>query len=244
MASVLLFSSLAFGGRVRTIHTNKDSMKHIHLQMGQSTVVRFTEKPVKVVIGNQNFYSVEFVENDVTIQPLGAVRTNLFIYTPNHVYGFILNSKHSGIYDDIVNVKWVSAGFILKEKPRKKAFIEKKISKILKVKKIEVRLDKVIINKDRGTHIIDFQVTNHGSEKLKEQDINFYLTRSKKNLAGQEYALRNSVILPGKTVEGRILVKLVTKKGFTFNIKHQKDNRSLIISRPVSYTHLTLPTKA
>ena len=231
MASILLFSSLAFGGRIRTIHMNKDSMKDIHLKMGQSTVLRFTEKPIKVVIGNQNFYSVEFIENDVTIQPLGAVKTNLFVYTPHHVYGFILKPNHNGSYDDIVNVKWASSGFILKKTPRKKLFSEKNLRQIIKMKSIEVSLKKIIINKTRGTHIIEFQVLNNGLKKLKSKDISFYLTRSNKKLLVQEAALITPVVEPFKAVRGRLLVKLDKKQGFTFNVEYQKAKKGTIVSR-------------
>lgn len=210
---------------------NKDSMKDIHLKMGQSTVIRFTEKPVKVVIGNQNFYSVEFIENDVTIQPLGAIKTNLFVYTPHHVYGFILKPNHNGSYDDIVNVKWASSGFVLKKTPRKKLFSEKNLRQVIRLKSIEVSLKKIIINKTRGTHIIEFQVLNNGLKKLKSKDISFYLTRSNKKLLVQEAVLITQVVEPFKSVKGRLLVKLNKKQGFTFNVEHQKAKKGVIVSR-------------
>lgn len=231
LASILLFSNIAFGERIRTIHMNQDSMKDIYLKMGQSTVIRFLEKPVKVVIGNQNFYSVEFIENDVTIQPLGVVKTNLFVYTPHHVYGFILKPNHNGSYDDIVNVKWSSSGFVLKKTPRKKLFSEKKLNQVIKLKSIEVSLKKIIINKHRGTHIIEFQVLNNGLKKLKSKDLKFYLTRSNKKLPVQEAALIDPVLRPFKAIDGRLLVKLDKKQGFTFNVEHQMSKKGVIVSR-------------
>ena len=83
--TALIVSLNSFAGQIRTIHMNPDKMRLVNLRMGQSTVLRFTDKPKKIVIGNQNYYSVEFIENDVTIQPLGRVKTNLFIYPPQEV---------------------------------------------------------------------------------------------------------------------------------------------------------------
>lgn len=230
LVSILCSSVNSFAGKIRTVHMNADKMKSVYLKMGQSTVIRFTDKPVKVVIGNQNFYSVEFIDSDVTIQPLGAVKTNLFVYTAHYVYGFILSPSHGGQYDDIVNVRWASSGIVLKQK-KKKSFTEKKLSQKLKLGKIEVDLKKVIINKDRKTHIIEFEVLNNSLEKIKTKELKFYLTRSGKNLEVQEYALSEDTVYPLKKVMGRLLVKLSQAKGFTFSFEHKKKKKSVIISR-------------
>ena len=230
MICILCSSANSFAGNIRTVHMNSDKMEPVRLKMGQSTVVRFTDKPVKVVIGNQNFYSVEFIDSDVTIQPLGAVKTNLFVYTAHHVYGFILSPSHNGRYDDIVNVRWASSGIVLKQK-RKKHFFEKKLSQELKIGKIEVSLKKVIINKTRKTHIIEFEVLNNSLMKVKSRDLKFYLTRSGQKLEIQDFALSEQKLQPLKKVMGRLLVKLDKKHGFTFNFEHQKKKKSVIVSR-------------
>ena len=187
--TALIVSLNSFAGQIRTIHMNPDKMRLVNLRMGQSTVLRFTDKPKKIVIGNQNYYSVEFIENDVTIQPLGRVKTNLFIYTSHHVYGFILNPNSSAAYDDIVNVRWQPQGIVLKQKKRKTPFKEKKLSLKIGLKSIDVELLKIIINESRGTHIIDFLVTNNTAKPIRSKKIDFYLTRSKKRLETQEFAL-------------------------------------------------------
>ena len=109
LACVLLCcSSVMMASGIRTVQVNATKMQLIYLKMGRATVLRFTEKPKKVVIGNQNYYSVEFIENDLTIQPLGKVETNLFVYTPYRTYGFILRVCSSCRSDDLVFVKWKS----------------------------------------------------------------------------------------------------------------------------------------
>ena len=75
---------------VRTITVDEAMMAEIHLAMGRSTVLHFFEKPAKVVAGNQNYFNIEFTGNDITVQPLGPVTSNLFAYGEYHRYGFIL----------------------------------------------------------------------------------------------------------------------------------------------------------
>src|ERR1700722_5736196 len=112
---IALFSlaiKMAKAGSVRTIYVDSKTMSPIHLKLGESTLLRFNEKPKKVVIGNANYFNVEFVESDVTIQPLGRNSTNLFVYCEDHTYGFLLNVGPQGGYDDLVLVKWKGAGFM------------------------------------------------------------------------------------------------------------------------------------
>jgi hypothetical protein len=104
--ALILSSLTSYAGIVRAIETDDKKMNRIHLRMGQSTVLRFHgDRPKKVVIGNQNYYNVEFVEGtmDVTLQPLSPVPTNLFIYCQKKTYGFLISTTNQGKYDDLVN---------------------------------------------------------------------------------------------------------------------------------------------
>lgn len=108
--SVLLcVPMVARAGGIRTVQVNDKKMQRIYLKMGRATVLRFTAKPKKVVIGNQNYYAVEFIDNDLTIQPQGRVATNLFVYTPYRTYGFNLRVCSNCRSDDLVFVKWKSS---------------------------------------------------------------------------------------------------------------------------------------
>ena len=106
---LLCLPMMAMASGIRTVQVNAKKMQLIYLKMGRATVLRFTAKPKKVVIGNQNYYAVEFIDNDLTIQPLGKVETNLFVYTPYRTYGFILRVCSSCRSDDLVFVKWKSS---------------------------------------------------------------------------------------------------------------------------------------
>ena len=68
-------------------------MISVNLRMGKSTIIRFPEKPINIVIGNQNYYSIEFISHDISVQTLFEFSTNLFVYTTHNVYGFVLNPR-------------------------------------------------------------------------------------------------------------------------------------------------------
>lgn len=109
---VLLFPFFAFAGRVRTLPTSSQEMPVIHLMPGRSTVLRFTSSPKKVIVGNQNYFNIEFIDSDVTLQPLGNTTSNMFVYGEGFTYGFILKVDHSANYDDLVFIRNKVSSFV------------------------------------------------------------------------------------------------------------------------------------
>ncbi len=91
---------------VRTVEANERGITPIYLGLGRSTILRFRERPKKVVLGNQNYFNIEFIESDLAIQPTGVVNTNLFVYGESHTYGFSLHVSGTGSADDLVHVTW------------------------------------------------------------------------------------------------------------------------------------------
>lgn len=77
---VLLFPFSVFAGRVRTLPASSQEMPVVHLMTGRSTVLRFSSPPKKVIIGNQNYFNIEFIDSDVTLQPLANTTSNMFVY--------------------------------------------------------------------------------------------------------------------------------------------------------------------
>ena len=105
--SVVMFcisaSAIAKKNEIREVFTNDKEMKTINLSLGRSTILSFTDRPVKVVAGNTNYVNIEYVGTDLTLQPLAKVDTNLFVYTQNKSkYGFHLKVGGLDKYDDMV----------------------------------------------------------------------------------------------------------------------------------------------
>ena len=115
---VILFSiSIGFSSafaRVRTVEMDSNQMEVIILSMGRATILEFVDSPKKVIIGNSNYFSAEFTGNDVTIQPLSQVSSNIFIYSGHRRFGFQLKVCVCQDYDDLVKIYWKSSLLPLK----------------------------------------------------------------------------------------------------------------------------------
>lgn len=209
LAGLVFIGQLAYAGSVRTTAADKASMTPIYLKMGQSTVLRFQDKPRKVVVGNQNYMSIEFIDNDVTIQPQDTVATNLFVYGENHTYGFILTVGH-GNYDDLVYVRWAPR-IEIKSRP---AFLDRK-RRIQSMPKIGFKMDRLISGQvervmgplSSGVHLVDLEIENITKEKIEMHNFQVILTQARLPVSGMTYGFDKDEILPKQKVRVRVVFK-------------------------------------
>jgi hypothetical protein len=91
--------------KARIVYLQNEDMGAIRLSVERATVLSFPTKPEKVVLGNRDHFSIEFIENDVVITPLNATaHSNLFVYLFGRRFGFDLVASH-GDGDEIVIVR-------------------------------------------------------------------------------------------------------------------------------------------
>ena len=226
----LLVSQALFAGTVRTVAVNNGAMAPIFLRMGKSTVLRFVEKPKKVVIGNQNYYGLEFIENDVAIQPLGAVGTNLFVYTENHTYGFLLTPGER--YDDLVFVRWryPQVGNASDTAPRSAKITLPNLSFTLGGD-LRVTVGKIQGPSTFGLHLIDCTIENLSKRELSMAGLVLTVTRNAKSIAGQSTVVDLEKLKPGEKTKARIVLKLGTQDAITLEGKLGHSTGKITIGR-------------
>lgn len=224
----LLLGKGAIAGTVRTIGVNNDSMAPIYVRLGKSTVLRFSDKPRKVVVGNQNYYGLEFIENDLAIQPLGGVSTNLFVYTERRTYGFILTPGDR--YDDLVFVRWKSD--VERVQPKEPASPAKESSPALSFKvgeALKVTMEKV--KAQGGLHLIDGTLENVGKTEITLSGVTIRAMRQGKALDKQDVVTEKERLKPGDKSKVRIVLKLDQKADFTIEGKNGNASGQVILGR-------------
>lgn len=137
---ILIFSISTFAGKVRTLPASSKEMSPVYLKTGRSTILRFSSIPKKVIIGNQNYFNVEFIDSDVTLQPLASTTSNMFVYGDGFTYGFILNVNQTSDYDDLVFVKSKAVIDTVSEAPKKAATMKDLRFTIVQQKKSKIDL--------------------------------------------------------------------------------------------------------
>ena len=227
-----------YAGQVRDIRTNDKVIQTIRLSMGQSTILRFKEKPKKVVVGNANYMHIEFINNDLAIQPLSSITTNLFVYADfGRTYGFKLKVLgHGSHYDDLVNVRWKAKGRI--KLAEKKPFKHKKKLKQRKLtKKTQLYFDKFLITVESVSRhnvlnlcFVDLKIKNVSDSSLSLKPVKIKLTRKHKPLLSQvvmdSYSLKQ-----GEGTKARIILRLEKKIPFTLKVDFHQESKTALISK-------------
>ena len=230
-----LVSISAFArNKIREVYTNDRTIKPIYLALGRSTVLKFREKPTNVVIGNKNYFNIEYINNDLTIQPLGAVDTNLFTYTESkRTYALILKIVSPNRYDDIVHVRWKSKfkNFAPEKSLRsKKQLPFKSVSISFKdVVDIKIREFKSLPKKD--SYYLDLVIKNLSQKEMRTSEIDIYLSRRNKKLKNQQLFFRKESIKARESIQARIFLTLEKKAGFSVNANFEDKIKRTIIGR-------------
>ena len=184
MKTLLISTSadLALAGKVRALRATDNEMVPIYMKMGRSTVIRFREKPQKVVVGNQNYFNIEFIGKDVTLQPQAIVTSNLFVYTKNHTYGFLLRVGEHGGYDDLVKVEWRSLplNFKTKRNPKAKHMPPRDIGLALKGRLL-LKLERVEKASTKGLYFMDLLLKNVSLASIDTSRVSLFVTAKGKD---------------------------------------------------------------
>lgn len=228
LAFLVFFDAQA--GTVRTIGVSSDSMTPIYLKLGKSTVLRFTDKPRKVVVGNQNYYGLEFIENDLAIQPLGSVATNLFVYTESRTYGFLLTPGER--YDDLVFVRWKSPTKEIQSRDESAPAKETRPDLAFNIgKTLKITLEKVKSQASLGLHLIDGTVENIGKTDVPLSGLTLQVVRQGKKLEKQDAVFEKEKLRPSEKSKVRLVLKLDQKTDFTLEGKFKGESGKTIVGR-------------
>ena len=77
----LIMTNVAFG-RVRHVEIKGDQIVTVRTSMGIATIIQVPDRPNSVVVGDQDAFKVEYLDQAITIKPLmSGAKSNLYVYT-------------------------------------------------------------------------------------------------------------------------------------------------------------------
>lgn len=227
--AIFSFSIETFAQRkeIREVDTNDRLMKVVNLTMGRSTVISFEHKPVKVVSGNSNYFNVEFVGNDLTLQPLAPVETNLFVYTEKGAkFGFLLKVGSASIYDDILYIKWKTQSEILMKSLKPQKLLQP--FKLSLGRDLEINVKRFSRLGEIKTYLIDFEILNKGV-RLKTSSVDVFVSRANQRFIGQKIIFEKDEVKKDEVTRVRILTRIEQAQDFSFTVKvNGKEVKSII----------------
>jgi hypothetical protein len=227
--SLFSLNSFALRSEIREVDTNDRLMKVVNLTMGRSTVISFEHKPVKVVSGNSNYFNVEFVGNDLTLQPLAPVETNLFVYTEKGTkFGFLLKVGSIALYDDILYIKWKTQNEIFQKSLKPQKLLQP--FKLSLGRDLEINVKGFKRLGEIKSYYFDFQLVNSG-EKLKTSSIDVFVSRANQRFTGQKLIFEKDEVKKDETSRARLITRVEQATDFSFVIKVNGKEVKTIITK-------------
>lgn len=99
--------------RVRRVAVQGDQIVTVQTSLGIATIIQVPDRPNSVVVGDQDSFKVEYLDQAITIKPLsGGAKSNLYIYTDWRRFNVALISGSEAVADYVVYLD------IPKEKPQ------------------------------------------------------------------------------------------------------------------------------
>lgn len=92
--------------RVRHVEVQNDQIVTVRISLGIATIIQVPDRPNSVVVGDQESFKVEYLDEAITIKPLSSgARSNLYVYTDWKRFNIELISGHEAQADYVVYLK-------------------------------------------------------------------------------------------------------------------------------------------
>ncbi|MDZ4660163.1 MAG: TrbG/VirB9 family P-type conjugative transfer protein [Pseudomonadota bacterium] len=196
---ILLFScpsDLWAETRVRRIAVQTDQIVTVRTALGIATIIQVPDRPNSVVVGDQEAFKVEYLDQAITIKPLhGGANSNLYVYTDYQRFNVALATGAQSIADYVVYLE------NLKEKVKepKPTLVWMRFKNILKNEAITLEVKRLGRAKD-GVLIVEFFLRGLKKESIKPEWI--WLTQSGATKPIQNLFLSGLEVRPGESVQG------------------------------------------
>tara|TARA_B110001454_G_scaffold219194_1_gene251342 strand:- start:96195 stop:96932 length:738 start_codon:yes stop_codon:yes gene_type:complete len=209
--------------RVRRVPIQTDQIATVRTSLGIATIIQVPDRPTSVVVGDQNSFKVEYLDQAITIKPtVGGAKSNLYIYTDWKRFNVELISGPESVADYVVYLD------IPKDKPQKT-----RSSKDADVKwtefKNQVRNENLTFTVTRLGRtsdrilLIDFMISSTKKEIFRPESI--WLTQSGKTRPIHNLFLSSVEVSPRKPIPGVLQIKEVdikTNESFKLEIRRAK----------------------
>lgn len=89
--------------RVRRIEVQSDQIVTVRTSIGIATIIQVPDRPNSVVVGDQDSFKVEYLDQAITIKPVSSgAKSNLYIYTDWKRFNVELVSGAEAVADYVV----------------------------------------------------------------------------------------------------------------------------------------------
>lgn len=212
--------------RVRRVSVIGDQIITVRTALGIATIIQVPDRPNSVVVGDQEAFKVEYLDQAVTIKPLdSSAKTNIYIYTDWKRYNVELISGAGAVADYVVYL----------ENPKKKM----EVSEIKWIEfKRSFRNGDILLETKRvaklknGILQIEFYLTSEKKQSIHPEWI--WITQGGKTRPINNLILSSLEITPHTKVQGVLqLLASDFESSETFRLEIKRDKTTFLTIKKV-----------
>jgi len=185
--------------RVRRVPVQGDQIVTVKTSLGIATIIQVPDRPNSVVVGDQDSFKIEYLDQAITIKPLSSgAKSNLYIYTDWRRFNVALISGNETTADYVVYLDRP------REKPQAKLNNESNIKWInlknsIKNGTISLNIKRVGQTK-AGILVIEFFVTSNQKEVFKPDWL--WITQSGETRPIHNLFISTLELIPQRSISG------------------------------------------
>ncbi|MDZ4660417.1 MAG: TrbG/VirB9 family P-type conjugative transfer protein [Pseudomonadota bacterium] len=198
---MLLAPALSFANeRVRHVEYHTDQIVTVRTALGIATIIQVPDRPNSVVVGDQDKFKVEYLDQAITIKPLQAgEKSNLYIYTDYQRYNVQLVTGAEASSDFVIYLENI------KPKAKKKAAPLRWTPFVRSVSNDEITFESKRLGRaSEGVFLIEFQIRAAKKTVIKPEW--FWLIQEKETRPIQSLFIATADLAVGENTQGVIQI--------------------------------------
>lgn len=195
---VFPFASFA-SERVRHIIVQKDQIITVRTAIGIATIIQVPDRPNSVVVGDQEAFKVEYLDQAITIKPLhGSAKSNLYVYTDWRRFNIQLITGSESVADYVVYLD------NQKEKPKEVRTVINWMSYSKEMSNGNFIFLTKRLSRTKDLLLIDFEIKSSVKSKIDPAFV--WITQSGKTKPIHNLILSNLDVKPNEKISGLIQI--------------------------------------
>lgn len=174
IVTLLMLSVLAFHldaqARVRRVVVQGDQIVTVRTSIGIATIIQVPDRPNSVVVGDQDAFRVEYLDQAITIKPIThGAKSNLYIYTDWKRFNVELVSGNESVADYVVYLDNPKAKGVTPPPVKQDSGIAwTNFNNLLRSDSLQLNVKRLGRTKD-GILLVEFDVTSKTNEPFKPE---------------------------------------------------------------------------
>lgn len=208
-------------GKVRRVNVHGDQIVTVKTSLGIATIIQVPDRPNSVVVGDQNAFKVEYLDQAITIKPVASgVKSNLYIYTDWKRFNVELVSGSEAGADYVVYLE--NPKTAPKSVSENKGVVWTEVSNYLRNDSLELSIKK-LGRSGKDVLLVEFIVTSKKNEKFKPEWL--WLKQGEETIPIHNLVLSGLEVSQGQPISGVLQIRsneLNLDEPFRLEIKRRK----------------------